>query len=174
MKEINDLRNICQLEIEQMRHCQQCRADAIGLLGEDRSQEFRMANRPSLETPKVEEKKYKIAVTSKYGKLVDQHFGHASTFSIYQGDGTTFERLDDRLVENFCTGVEECDSDTGKRDHLIDTLQDCDAVLTMRIGHHAKEKLREKDIYSVVYCDTVENGLRHVVGELSKLHVKEG
>ncbi len=23
-----------------MRHCRQCRADAVGLLGEDRSQEF--------------------------------------------------------------------------------------------------------------------------------------
>ncbi|MBP2656068.1 MAG: nitrogenase cofactor biosynthesis protein NifB [Firmicutes bacterium] len=34
MKEVNDLRNVCQLDIQQMRHCQQCRADAIGRLGE--------------------------------------------------------------------------------------------------------------------------------------------
>ncbi|MBP1764222.1 MAG: nifB 1 [Firmicutes bacterium] len=42
MQEINDLRNICQIDIQQMRHCKQCRADAIGLLGEDRSHEFHM------------------------------------------------------------------------------------------------------------------------------------
>ncbi|WP_378953648.1 nitrogenase cofactor biosynthesis protein NifB [Pelosinus sp. sgz500959] len=172
MKEINDLRNICQLEIEQMRHCQQCRADAIGLLGEDRSQEFRMCNRPSLEStlPKLTEKQYKIAVTSKYGKLVDQHFGHATKFLIYQGDGTNFEKIENRLVNKFCAGVEECDSDEGKRDMVIDALQGCDAVLTMRIGQYAKDKLQEKEIYSVTHCDTIENGLQYAVSQLSILN----
>lgn len=42
MKEINELRNTCQLDLKQMRHCKQCRADAIGLLGQDCSQEFRI------------------------------------------------------------------------------------------------------------------------------------
>jgi len=41
MEDINVLRNLCELDMNQMRHCKQCRADAIGLLGEDRSQEFR-------------------------------------------------------------------------------------------------------------------------------------
>ena len=175
MQDVNNLRNICELDIKQMRHCKQCRADAIGLLGEDRSQEFRMCNRPAPESniPQIEGKQYKIAVTSKYGKLVDQHFGHASKFSIYQGDGEHFERLEDRLVDKFCAGVEECNSDEGERDNIIDTIQDCDAVLTMRIGHHAKEKLREKEIYSVTYCDTVENGLRYAVNQLSILHFRE-
>jgi nitrogen fixation protein NifB len=41
MKDVNEMRNSCELDVMQMRHCKQCRADAIGLLGEDRSQEFR-------------------------------------------------------------------------------------------------------------------------------------
>ncbi|WP_378953941.1 nitrogenase cofactor biosynthesis protein NifB [Pelosinus sp. sgz500959] len=41
MEDVNDMRNLCELDVMQMRHCKQCRADAIGLLGEDRSQEFR-------------------------------------------------------------------------------------------------------------------------------------
>ncbi|MBP1764382.1 MAG: nifB 3 [Firmicutes bacterium] len=41
MKEINALRDLCQTDIPQMRHCQQCRADAIGLLTEDQSHRFR-------------------------------------------------------------------------------------------------------------------------------------
>ncbi|MDF9408905.1 MAG: FeMo cofactor biosynthesis protein NifB [Pelotomaculum sp. PtaB.Bin013] len=40
MKEVNKMRNICRDELQQMYHCTQCRADAIGLLGEDRSLEF--------------------------------------------------------------------------------------------------------------------------------------
>ncbi len=40
MREINKMRNICQADLQQMYHCRQCRADAVGLLGEDRSLEF--------------------------------------------------------------------------------------------------------------------------------------
>lgn len=170
MKEINELRNICQLDMQQMRHCQQCRADAIGLLHEDRSQEFRMCNRSATDkkVPQNNTKKqYKIAVTSKYGKLVDQHFGHASAFSIYQGDGQDFTLLENRSVNKFCTGMEECNTEEDKRDTIINALEDCDAVLTMRIGHHAKERLSKKDIYSVEYCDTVYNGLQYAVSQLA-------
>ena len=39
-KEIMDLRKKCEENIKQMYHCKQCRADAIGLLGDDKSQEF--------------------------------------------------------------------------------------------------------------------------------------
>ncbi len=42
-KELNKMRDICQMDLNQMRHCQQCRADAIGLLGNDRSREFSLA-----------------------------------------------------------------------------------------------------------------------------------
>lgn len=169
MKEINELRNVCQLDIQQMRHCQQCRADAIGLLNEDRSQEFRMCNRQIAEVKTAQnhkKKQYKIAVTSKYGKLVDQHFGHASKFIIYQGDGQDFKIVENRSVEKFCSGMEECDSGEVQRDNIINALQDCDAVLTMRIGHHAKERLNKKEIYSVEYCDTVNNGLQYAVSQL--------
>jgi len=38
--ELNTMRNLCQADLLQMRHCKQCRADAVGLLGQDRSQEF--------------------------------------------------------------------------------------------------------------------------------------
>lgn len=41
-KELNEMRNICQVDLRQMYHCRQCRADAIGLLGDDRSSEFKL------------------------------------------------------------------------------------------------------------------------------------
>ncbi|WP_049755943.1 nitrogenase cofactor biosynthesis protein NifB [Desulforamulus reducens] len=40
MKELNQMRDLCQIDLQQMRHCKQCRADAIGLLSDDRSREF--------------------------------------------------------------------------------------------------------------------------------------
>ncbi len=43
-KERKQLQDTCEVDIRQMRHCRHCRADAIGLLGEDRSAEFANIN----------------------------------------------------------------------------------------------------------------------------------
>src|SRR5271165_1740208 len=39
-QELKSLQDDCEGEMNMMRHCRQCRADAVGLLGEDRSAEF--------------------------------------------------------------------------------------------------------------------------------------
>jgi nitrogen fixation protein NifB len=39
-KELKAVQDNCSGNMKLMRHCRQCRADAVGLLGEDRSQEF--------------------------------------------------------------------------------------------------------------------------------------
>lgn len=176
-KELNQMRDICELDLQQMRHCKQCRADAIGLLGEDRSLEFSPAaqKKPaSANTGKStapgsgSDKYYRIAVATKHGKLVDQHFGYASEFLIFEGNGETFSRTENRRVEKYCTGVEECDTGESKRDSIVDALRDCDAVLTMRIGYHAKEKLNKKGIMIVETCDTIANALIYAVTQLTK------
>lgn len=169
MKDINEMRDLCQLEMQQMRHCKQCRADAVGLLGNDRSNEFRMI-KPEIEKPIMlyqnDSKQYKIAVTSKHGKLVDQHFGHATEFLIYQGQGKDFTLLENRKAEQYCSGISECDAEDGQKSAAIQTIADCDAVLTMRIGYHGQKRLLEHGIMSVEYCDTVEDGLGYAAEQL--------
>lgn len=175
MKELNALRNICELDIRQMRHCQQCRADAVGLLKEDRSQEFRMCNSvpACAATKSLTPRIYRIAVTTKHGNLVDQHFGHASQFHIYQGAGREFQLFETRQVEQYCTGMAECDGETEqRRDKIVETLQDCDAILTMRIGYHAKEVFRASGIHIEEYCDTVESGLQYAAGKVAELPLR--
>lgn len=163
MKDVNELRNLCELDVMQMRHCKQCRADAIGLLGEDRSPEFRDNEPQSTSLPVSEQekkvRKIKVAVTSKQGKLVNLHFGHATEFLIFELAGTKISFLEKRPVDQYCLGMDVCDEDESYRDKLIDVITDCDAVLTMRIGHHAKEKLLNRGVISVESCDTVEKGL---------------
>ncbi len=39
--ELNDMRKKCEVDLKQMYHCRQCRADAIGRLDNDRSIDFR-------------------------------------------------------------------------------------------------------------------------------------
>lgn len=41
-EELKNLQDACEGDMNMMRHCRQCRADAVGLLGEDRGDEFTM------------------------------------------------------------------------------------------------------------------------------------
>ncbi|MCL4442013.1 MAG: nitrogenase cofactor biosynthesis protein NifB [Firmicutes bacterium] len=171
MKELNQMRDLCQLDLHQMRHCRQCRADAIGMLGEDRSAEFRRLGETAKEDAVVAEasgKQYTIAVATKYGWLVDLHFGHASEFLIYQGSGEDFKLLEKRQVEKYCLGVEECDEEENRRGRIADSLADCDAVLSMRIGNQAQKRLSSRAIVSIETCDTVEESIKQAVMYLNE------
>ena len=171
MKDLKKMRSLCELDLQQMHHCKQCRADAIGLLGEDRSQEF--SNKPleeevvHLEEEQKSVKKLKVAVTSKQGRLVDLHFGQAKEFMIYEIDGTDFNFVETRQADKYCLGIEECDEEQVRIDALVESIADCDVVLTLRIGHHAEEKLLQRGIRSVTYWFTIEQGLKLVQKELA-------
>ncbi len=39
--ELNEMRKKCEIDLKQMYHCRQCRADAIGMLSDDRAADFR-------------------------------------------------------------------------------------------------------------------------------------
>lgn len=52
-KELGQMRQACQEHLQQMRHCQQCRADAIGLLYNDRAWEFRTESCPEPESRQI-------------------------------------------------------------------------------------------------------------------------
>lgn len=166
MKEIEDMRSTCEVNIAQMKHCRQCRADAIGLLDYDQSEEFRMHKEPVKERSCREaHKSYRVAVTSKHGKLVDQHFGHAAEFLIFQYIEQKFILSEVRSVDKYCNGINECEEDT-KKQVVLEALSDCDAVLTMRIGRVPQKKLQNKGVLVLEYCATVESGLNYALTQL--------
>jgi nitrogen fixation protein NifB len=47
--ELKALQDACEGDMNMMRHCRQCRADAVGLLGEDRGDEFTMEKIEAME-----------------------------------------------------------------------------------------------------------------------------
>lgn len=175
-KELNSMRKTCEPYLRQMYHCRQCRADAVGLLGEDRSIEFSGAackTHGNCQTHPSPKRQFRIAVASKSGRLVDQHFGHAAEFRIYQGDGEAFHLVEERRVEQYCQGVEECDEVEAKKDAIIGAIKDCDAVLSLRIGYHAIQRLQKNEILSIEHYDTIESGLRYAVRQLLTQEAKE-
>ncbi len=162
-KEITELRNRCSVYVKQMYHCRQCRADAVGTLDNDLSIEYRGCTGCGEEQKKVPVPLKTYAVASKSGILVDQHFGHAEEFYIYESDGSIVRFKEKRRVPKYCAGPEECDEKTGKIDSIVSAVSDCDAVLALRIGVSPADKLRERGIRIYTTYDRIEDAVKQAV-----------
>lgn len=160
-KELLVMRKKCELDLKQMYHCKQCRADAVGTLGNDLSQTTKSGKDPE----KNNLKPIRFAVASKTGLNVDQHFGHTTEFYIYDFDGGDAKFIEKREIPKYCTGVDDCDDHEDKSDKIIKTIEDCCGVLALRIGDVPKLKLQKKNIKVYLLCDEIRNGIRKIVGE---------
>ncbi|MDJ0697268.1 nitrogenase cofactor biosynthesis protein NifB [Mastigocoleus sp. MO_188.B34] len=184
-KELKALQDKCSGGIKLMRHCRQCRADAVGLLGEDRSQEFtkdkfmEMAPEYNLEKRQevhegiekfrielqnakekvkaeknpVNREKILVAVATKGGGIVNQHFGHAKEFQIYEVDGNEVTFVAHRKIDHYCQGGY---GEEATLDHIIQAISDCKAVLVAKIGDCPKEQLHKTGIKTVEAYESID------------------
>jgi nitrogen fixation protein NifB len=153
-----------------MRHCRQCRADAVGLLGEDRGQEFNLDLLPDevvydpsqretyREIVAVERGEHVavrnaasaevsslkagaavlVAVATKGGGRINQHFGHATEFQVYEASAKGVAFIGHRKVEQYCEGGWGEDATL---DGVIAALAGIDVVLCAKIGDCPKDSL---------------------------------
>jgi len=161
------LMDICGNDIKMMRHCKQCRADAIGLLGEDRSSEFVRANPcgsgcgPSQQGVNVRfdtDKSIRtVAVASSSGKRVDGGFGNTRRFLIYSTDGknVTFIRDADIDTDVGLYGGSHAEHLTA----IIDAISGCDAVIVKEIGPRPMSMLAEKGIEAIISDSDIEDAV---------------
>ncbi|MDR2846234.1 MAG: nitrogenase [Candidatus Methanoplasma sp.] len=88
---------------------------------------------------------YTVAVSSKSGMLVDTHFGHAGDFYIYECGKSGIRFKEHRSVgkddASSCCGGGNKGLKPGRIKDIIATVEDCDAVLSMRIGESPRSKL---------------------------------
>jgi len=160
-KELLVMRKKCEVDLKQMYHCKQCRADAVGTLGNDLSQKGVSVK----ESKNDDVKPIRFAVASKTGLNVDQHFGHATELYIYDFEGGDAKFIEKRDVPKYCIS-KDCDDDhEDKIDNIIKTIEDCSGVLALRIGDVPKLKLQKKNIKVYLLCDEIRNGIRKIVGE---------
>jgi len=178
-KEVMNMRRKCGETMPQMYHCKQCRADAIGTLGDDRSIEFRgctgcgEAKLPLAESAALP---LLFAVASKGGVLVDQHFGQVSDFYIYEYQNGSVRFRERRSVSKYCDGG-GCDGmgggrreaePAGRMDAILDTVSDCAGVVCMRIGVAPQERLAEKGIQITTTYDRIEDAVNRAVNQYQK------
>ncbi|ANR77489.1 nitrogenase cofactor biosynthesis protein NifB [Kosakonia sacchari] len=166
------VRESCGEVMPQMTHCQQCRADAIGMLGEDRSQQFTLASveptpqpwlptlfrRAQLHASLVtkgesdDEEACLVAVASTHGELIDCHFGHAARFRIYSLSAAGAVLVNERFTPKYCQGTESCEpqESDARMDAVLDLLADVKAVFCARIGYEPWQKLQSRGIQPCV------------------------
>ncbi len=150
-EEVQRVRTACERYLPQIRHCRQCRADAVGLLGEDVSAEVDALTRRFSAVRR-------IAVASSDGKTVDEHFGHTEAFWIFDVDGFKSTLVEKRAVRSFCEGKETCDDyeRAGHKRGALSALEDCSAVVCLMAGPEPRYQLGKRciDIFDATDAPT--------------------
>ena len=77
----------------------------------------------------------RLAIATSDGFTVNEHFGHAKFFRVYDlsEDGYTFSDVRDAVAVT----QQSLGHDTTRFDKIIELLSDCDAVLVQKIGEGA-------------------------------------
>jgi len=82
-----------------------------------------------------------IAVASKSGTEIDQHFGHAEKFRIFKYRKGDPVQVDEVEVEKYCSFDPEHPFRHKQFDGIADALKECKAVVTAMIGELPKQEL---------------------------------
>jgi nitrogen fixation protein NifB len=181
-QELKEVQDACMGGANLMRHCRQCRADAVGLLGEDRSDEFtldkiedmeivydlekRRAYQEKVEAERVSQHQAKVdalaaaldlenvdpsmkvlvaVATEGHGK-VNQHFGHATEFQIFEVSKDEALFVGHRRVDLYCQGGFGEDEQLPS---IVNAINDCHAVLVAKIGACPRDELKTAGIEPV-------------------------
>ncbi|HSV30228.1 MAG TPA: NifB/NifX family molybdenum-iron cluster-binding protein, partial [Candidatus Omnitrophota bacterium] len=159
------------------RHCRQCRADAVGMLGEDLSQDFTMDKiadavaydpeprrlyREVVERERADRQQAAevacaglaatvappklVAVCTKGGGRINQHFGHATEFQVYEVDQAGVRFVGHRKADNYCLGGY---GDDDKLDGILEVLAGIEAVFVSKIGRCPKQDLAKAGIAAI-------------------------
>lgn len=163
------IRKECEEYLPQMRHCTRCRADAVGLLGADQSEEFHgcLIACSKKVIPIEEKERPYVAVATVEGILVNQHLGQADQFQIWQKADQGFTLVEERLAPERGSGFERWQK-------VANMLKDCRAILASSIGDNPKEILTKCGVLPVEMSGFIETGLQAVYegSDLSKLKGK--
>ncbi len=159
-KKLACIRKTCRAYLPQMGHCQQCRADAVGTLYEDLSHLFLDKKAPHTQTS--HHQAYRMAVASKSGLMVDEHFGHAQQLAIFESNGTSVRFVENRNLDTYCKGSDACLKEQSKdvrMQRVVSLLADCDALLCLRAGTEPMRMLADAGIEVRLTCDRIETAV---------------
>jgi nitrogen fixation protein NifB len=151
------IRREAETLIPQMHHCTRCRADAVGLLTADRSDEFRSClSACAHSVPDPSNRPY-VAVATQEGVLVNLHLGEAASFQVWGPMDGGFRMLAERQAPRPGGGANRWWT-------LAETLKDCRALLVSGIGDTPQAILSEAGLEPVVMNGFIDMALRTIYG----------
>lgn len=109
----------------------------------------------------MDKKTYKVAVASSDGIVVNQHFGRAKTFYIYEVEGKgQHGLLEIRSVVPVCHGGNHDDKELRNNIHK---LKDCKYILVSRIGTVAANLVEQSGIVPMELPGMIEDSIGKLI-----------
>jgi predicted Fe-Mo cluster-binding NifX family protein len=98
------------------------------------------------------EEAFRIAITTTDNQTVNQHFGKATCFSIYEIDAGQLKLVETREAKAYCQseeeqpGTNEHSFSDERLDAVYETIKDCKMLYTKQIGDKPGAALLQKGI----------------------------
>ncbi len=168
---LSEVRKACNNILPQSYFCKPCRAASVETMGTILSVDYEEYTDIVTVEPKPYNSKLRFAVCSKHGTLIDQHFGHANKFYIYDYNNGEINFLETRTIDQYSIGTKQ-DKATGRIYRLIKSIEDCNCVICMRIGICPSDALKEKNIEVYTTYHLIEESIREAVNRIYSGHPK--
>jgi len=171
------LTSLCSDEVKMMRHCRQCRADAIGLLDNDRSNEFVRIGKCGSGCGPLNVKRdgivtddIKIAVASDDGIKVNGGFGNTPVFRMFTVAG---ENVKDEGIVTMGTkgGGVYGDAHTENIRDRITALKNADIIIVKEIGPRPMHELKTAGKFVHMTSENVITAIHDAVKEVTRRKV---
>jgi predicted Fe-Mo cluster-binding NifX family protein len=105
-----------------------------------------------------------IAVASKSGHEVDQHFGHAERFLIYECAAGQPQLVREVAVEKYCSYDPDHVFRQPQFQAIVAALAGCRAIVTAMIGEYPRQELEKAGLVHVAASGPIESALRAAHG----------
>lgn len=100
-----------------------------------------------------------IAVASKSGTEVDQHFGHAERFLVYACVAGKPQLIKEVTVEKYCSYDPNHAFRKPQFQAIVEALAGCKVVMTAMIGDYPRQELEKAGMVHVVGEGAIERAL---------------
>lgn len=106
-----------------------------------------------------------IAVASKDGKEINQHFGHAERFLVYEVEGVEAKLVDEKKVERYCSYEPNHPMRAPLLKAIADALQGCRAIVCAQVGQAPQMEMERLGLETFV----AEGAIKPTLVELAKV-----
>ena len=164
---VTAIQNEAAKYLPQMKHCSRCRADAIGIIGQENNDEIMIQLKEAAKLPRkpLEDRPY-VAVASMEGMLINQHLGEADRFLVYamEKDGNRPTLVESRPAPPAGGG-------TMRWEAVASLLLDCRALLVNGAGESPKKVLSENGLEIHILEGLIEEGVSGVFSGKDMSHL---